>query len=98
MIPVWKGPRRIGFLFPHPCERGTAVGCPDCNEGQIGDPYGERTDRSQYSDDYNNYSESDYSSPSSASFTGPAFEGGDSGGGGATADFTEADGESLTST
>jgi len=56
MIPEgWKCPRRIGFLFPHPCERLTPVGCPDCQNGMIDDPYRMRTDRFGY-DDYDDYS------------------------------------------
>lgn len=39
MPPLWKCPRRVGFLFPHPCTRTTSVGCPDCQNGQIDDPY-----------------------------------------------------------
>jgi hypothetical protein len=92
MTPVWKCPRRIGFLFPHPCTRTTPVACPDCNGGLVNDPYRERSDRAGYEGDFDDYSLSDYSAPSSASFTGPAF------GGGATADFTEADGASFADT
>jgi hypothetical protein len=90
----------VGFLFPHPCTRTNPDGCPDCNGGSIQDPFRQRNDRYGYSEGFDSYSATDYSSPSSASFTGPAFGGGDSGGGGASADFgsdfTEADGESLT--
>jgi hypothetical protein len=52
--PDWKCPRRIGFLFPHPCERTTPVGCPHCQNGQIDDPYARRLDRGSYIgyDDY----------------------------------------------
>ena len=96
MPPIWNCPRQIGFLFPHPCERLTPVGCPDCRDGAILNPYTQRNDRDGYSSRYDSYSSSDYSSPSSASFTGDAFGGGDSGGAGASSDFTEADGESLT--
>jgi hypothetical protein len=66
----------------------TPVGCPDCNNGLVQDPYRSRTDRGGYSDDYD-----------TDSFTGdesaPVFGGGASGGGGASMDFTEADGASL---
>ncbi len=100
MPPVWKCPRRIGFLFPHPCMRTTPAGCPDCQGGMVNDPYRDRGDRAGFADGYDEYDSSDYSSPSSASLTGPVFGAGDSGGGGASddfgADFTEADGESLT--
>jgi len=37
--PGWKCPRRVGFLFPHPCERLSPIGCPDCQNGQLDDPY-----------------------------------------------------------
>ena len=47
--PDWKCPRRVGFLFPHACRRTTPVGCPDCQNGQIEDPYGMRRDRYGYS-------------------------------------------------
>jgi hypothetical protein len=45
----WKCPRRVGFLFPHDCRRTTPVGCPDCQNGQIDDPYALRNDRYGYS-------------------------------------------------
>ena len=51
MPPLWQCPRRVGFLFPHPCTRTTAVGCPDCQNGQIDDPYRRRS-RYYYGDDY----------------------------------------------
>ena len=41
--------RRVGFLFPHICLKTTPVGCPDCQNGQIGDPYAMRQDRYGYS-------------------------------------------------
>ena len=50
MIPGFSCPRRIGFLFPHPCTRLSSVGCPDCQNGAIDDPYRDRTDRDSYSD------------------------------------------------
>ena len=37
--PDWKCPRRVGFLFPHECLRISPDGCPDCQNGQIADPY-----------------------------------------------------------
>ena len=55
MIPEgWKCPRRTGFLFPHECDRLTPIGCPDCNGGQVNDPFHDRTDRYGYGgyDDY----------------------------------------------
>ena len=85
--PGWKCPKRIGFLFPHPCTRLTPEGCQDCQNGQIADPYIRRTDRYHYNnyDSYESYDES---------FTGYALE--------SLAEqmehhhhFTEADGESL---
>jgi hypothetical protein len=49
MIPSgWKCPRRAGFLFPHECDRNSAVGCPDCDNGQVSDPFAQRTDRYGY--------------------------------------------------
>ena len=50
----WICPRRIGFLFPHACERPSPVGCPDCNGGALNDPYAQR-DRYGYND-YDDYS------------------------------------------
>ena len=47
--PGWKCMRRVGFLFPHICLKTTPVGCPDCQNGQIGDPYAMRQDRYGYS-------------------------------------------------
>lgn len=47
-------PRRTGFLFPHECDRITSVGCPDCDNGQVNDPFAQRTDRYGYTD-YDNY-------------------------------------------
>ena len=47
--PGWKCPRRVGFLFPHDCQRTTWVGCPDCQNGQLADPFAMRTDRFAYS-------------------------------------------------
>ncbi|MGD0301471.1 MAG: hypothetical protein ABSE86_30710 [Bryobacteraceae bacterium] len=44
----WKCPRRAGFLFPHECDRDSAVGCPDCDNGQVADPFAQRTDRYSY--------------------------------------------------
>jgi len=75
-------PRRTGFLFPHGCDRLTSIGCPDCQNGQVEDPYESRADRDGY-DDYDTYDSSSYA--------------GVEGVGGAedAADFNEADGESL---
>ena len=100
----WRCTKRFGFLFPHPCERSTPEGCPDCGNGSIRDPWASRTDRRGYTDDYYIfYGSSDL--PGGVSET-PVFGGGDSGGGGASsdfsssdvtaADFTEADGAELT--
>lgn len=57
MPPLWKCPRRVGFLFPHPCTRTTSVGCPDCQNGQVDDPYSRRPDRYSYLD-YDDYDDS----------------------------------------
>lgn len=54
MPPLWKCPRQVGFLFPHPCTRTTQVGCPDCQNGQIDDPYRGRFNRYGY-DSYDDY-------------------------------------------
>ena len=75
----WKCPRSIGFLFPHGCERPSPIGCPDCNSGQMNDPFRQRTDRYGYND-YDDYS--------GVSLTGLAA-------GSVLNDFTEADGETL---
>ena len=103
MIPgPWTCPRRIGFLFPHACERLTPAGCPDCHNAAVQDPYGQRTDRTGYDhNDFDSYSSSEATDWSAAT---PSFGGGDSGGAGASLDygkdysndFTEADGESLS--
>lgn len=52
--PDWKCPRRIGFLFPHACDRTTPIGCADCQNGQVNDPYRDRRDRGYYTD-YDEY-------------------------------------------
>jgi hypothetical protein len=57
MPPLWKCSRRVGFLFPHPCTRTTSVGCPDCQNGQIDDPFSRRLDRYTYLD-YDDYDDS----------------------------------------
>jgi hypothetical protein len=102
----WRCTKRVGFLFPHPCERSTPAGCPDCSNGSIADPWASRTDRRGYADDYFFFDDS--SGHSGGTSETPVFGGGDSGGGGATsdfssadadvtaADFTEADGASLS--
>ena len=79
--PGWKCPKRIGFLFPHPCTRLTPEGCPDCQNGQIADPY-VRQPRYYYTD-YDTYDDS---------LTFWALE---SLGEHMTHHFTEADGESM---
>jgi hypothetical protein len=84
--PNWKCPRRVGFLFPHDCRRTTPVGCPDCQNGQIDDPYYSRADRYGYSryDYYDDAYFFDFE---------PSYEPGvpDAG----SMDFTEADGADL---
>jgi hypothetical protein len=94
MIPGgWRCNKRVGFLFPHLCERSSPEGCPDCDNGRVMDPYRSRTDRLSYSTDYDTDAFS-FSELHSASHV-PAFGGGDSGGGGASMDFSEADGATL---
>jgi hypothetical protein len=86
----------VGFLFPHRCERVTPEGCPDCKNGQIQDPYRSRRDRRGYDDDYDTDVFAVDDTDSGVGGTPmPLFGGGDSGGGGASLDFTEADGASL---
>ncbi len=92
---LWKCPKRVGFLFPHPCERLTPIGCPDCQNGAVTDPYRDRDDRHGYSGrDFDSYSSTETKGIEISDQ--PVFGGGDSGGGGASMDFTEADGDSLT--
>ena len=82
MTPTGLGglcPRRIGFLFPHPCDRLTPIGCPHCQGGELDDPYRSRTDRDVY-DDYDTYDDD-------ASYLGASA--------GASMDFNEGDGENL---
>ena len=80
--PGWKCPRRIGFLFPHACPRLTPEGCPDCQGGEIADPYIRRTDRYYYrSYDYYDDSLTGYALAEIGDALDPRF--------------TEADGESL---
>lgn len=94
----FRCPKRVGFLFPHGCERLTPIGCPDCNNGSVEDPYRDRSDRSGYDrNDFDHYSSSETSGWQGAQEPMPVFGHGDSGGAGASMDFTEADGESLTS-
>lgn len=77
--PGWKCPKRIGFLFPHACTRLTPEGCPDCQGGEVRDPY---LGRSRYG-----YTDYDYYDDSMTGFAiGSLME---------HRDFTEADGESL---
>jgi hypothetical protein len=86
----------VGFLFPHQCERLTPVGCPDCHNGSVQDPYGSRTDRQGYDRErFDSYSSNETSGWADGDDDRPAFGGGDSGGGGASMEFTEADGASL---
>jgi hypothetical protein len=98
-LPGWICPRRVGFLFPHDCHRTTPVGCPDCQNGQIDDPYGAHRDREGYSryDDYDSsyfsyraYENSSGSSPDPSADLGPEPD--------SSNDFTEADGSDLVQT
>jgi hypothetical protein len=50
----WKCPRRVGYLFPHECDRASPEGCEECNNGQVTDPFAQRTDRYMYTD-YDDY-------------------------------------------
>jgi hypothetical protein len=84
MNPGWQCPRRIGFLFPHPCDRISPVGCPDCENGQITDPYASHPDRGEYQR-YDDYSDVGLEA---ADELGAMHLLDDS-------DFTEADGENL---
>lgn len=79
MNPGWTCGRRVGFLFPHPCDRVTPVGCPDCQNGQLADPYKSRLDRGVYT----NYDDYDPSYVQSVAGTQAGLR------------FTEADGEKL---
>ena len=106
--PGWKCPRRVGFLFPHACDRATPVGCPDCQNGQFEDPYGgyNRYGYStwdDYDDSYYGYYGHYYSFGHSG-YSGGQSDAGDAdydiSQGAATdlpaeADFTEADGTDL---
>jgi hypothetical protein len=74
-------------LFPHPCTRLTPVGCPDCNGGQLDDPY--RSRRSDWGDD-DTSSDWDDDAGSTAGEADPADVN--------AADLTEADGETLAKT
>jgi hypothetical protein len=81
-------PRRVGFLFPHACHRQTPLDCPDCQNGQVDDPYITH-DRYYYSH-YDSYDDG-YYGPEYVMGTTYAGDSGD-----ATAmDFTEADGADL---
>jgi hypothetical protein len=90
----------VGFLFPHDCHRTTPVGCPDCQNGQVDDPYSARHDREGYSryDDYDTsylgyraYQDSSSSSPDPSLDLAPAPDS-------SADDFTEADGADLVET
>ena len=87
MTPGWKCPRRVGFLFPHACHRPSPEGCPDCQNGEIDDPYIHRTDRYYY-EDYDTYEPSltGYAMGSMMHDRSHFIE---------DPQFTEADGESL---
>ena len=102
----FKCPRRVGFLFPHACQRETPLGCPDCQNGQIDDPYARR-DRYYYSgydyyDDY--YWTSSYwpdydAQPESMGMSVAGDPGAPAGADDAAVpDFTEADGADLVKT
>jgi len=95
--PGWKCPRRVGFLFPHPCDRTSPDGCPDCQNGQFGDPYSSY-DRRGYSrfDYYDDAYYYAYYGSGSYQDQGYAIsQGVESDVTGAGADFTEADGTDM---
>jgi hypothetical protein len=88
----------VGFLFAHDCHRTTPIGCPDCHNGEIDDPFAERRDRYGYSrydsyDDgyYMGYGRHSWSSSSSSDTVTTDDSSFDSTGD----DFTEADGGDL---
>lgn len=87
--PGWTCPRRVGFLFRHACHRLTPVGCPDCENGAIEDPYlrYNRYDYTSY-DDYDDayYLDSGYDTAVAA---GAVYD--------SSMEFTEADGQDLVS-
>jgi hypothetical protein len=85
--PGWGCPRRIGFLFPHPCGRISPLGCPDCENGQIADPYASHPDRGSYQSTYTDYADVGLEEDAVAAMH--VFSDSDD------SDFTEADGESL---
>jgi hypothetical protein len=82
----------VGFLFPHDCHRTTPEGCPDCQNGQIQDPYGMRQDRWGYSR-YDYYADNYFFDlvPFYAAGTTEVPNVPDT----TSADFTEADGTDL---
>jgi len=86
--PGWKCTRRVGFLFPHDCQRTTPVGCPDCQNGAIDDPYRSCSDRYGYDyyDDYDNSYFLGYAYPLVAGPDVPYDS---------SMEFTEADGADL---
>ena len=85
----WHCPLRIGFLFPHGCQRLTSIGCPDCQNGMVSDPY-DGQDRQGYTS-YDYYDDSYYYIGGYSGFSGYQGGGGDSGGGGASSDFDSSD-------
>ena len=109
MTPPFQCPRRVGFLFPHACHRTTPIGCPDCQNGQVEDPYAGR-DRYYYSnyDYYDDYYWTssywpDYDMPAESMGMSVAGDPGNAGPPPAAddagvPDFTEADGADLVKT
>jgi hypothetical protein len=85
--PPWKCTRRVGFLFPHDCQRLAPEGCPDCRNGTIDDPYrgGDRYGYDDY-DDYDNSYYVGYGYPL-IGIGGPGYD--------SSMEFTEADGADL---
>jgi hypothetical protein len=87
--PGWTCPRRVGFLFRHGCHRITPLGCPDCQNGSIDDPY-LRYNRYEYTS-YDDYDDGYYigSGYDTAVAAGAGYE--------SSMEFTEGDGADLVS-
>lgn len=85
--PPFKCTRRVGFLFPHDCQRITPVGCPDCQNGVVEDPYLTCGNRYGY-DDYDDYDNTYFIASAYPMMAGGApYD--------TSMEFTEADGADL---
>jgi len=93
--PLGKCTRRVGFLFPHECERLTPDGCPDCQNGAVDDPY-VGYDRYGYTS-YDDYGDDYYigSGFQTGLVAGALNEATDEPADDASMEFTEADGADL---